>query len=171
LAFGRDYLILNPTDGRPVSMTTFDAPAPPGPSPLNCREPPGPQGTEVRSIGDLGAAVEVLASSKQAYAAYECDHQLVLAAPALSDVTEDATGAFVEAFNLAVALEPERPERCPPGHADRFISAVTAAEAMWETAEAHAVQLGIAGYDPAQRAQIRRARRLGSGAAGGYSGR
>jgi hypothetical protein len=158
-AFERAFLILNPGTGRRVSMTTFDAldvpPTQPGP-PGGAETPRA--GLPPVAINDLATAIQVLASVKEAYAAYECDYQRVLAAPALSDVTEDATGAFIEAFGLAVALEPERPERCPPAHAARFVSAVAVAETAWEAAEAHATRIGIAGYDPAQRAQIRRAR-------------
>jgi hypothetical protein len=158
-AFERAFLLLNPSTGRRVSMTTFDAPdlPPPQPGPPGWVETPRADLPPV-AINDLGTAIQVLASVKEAYAAYECDYQRVLAAPALSDVTEDATGAFIEAFNLAVALEPERRERCPPAHAARFVSAVAVAETTWEAAEAHANRLGIAAYDPAQRTQIRRAR-------------
>jgi hypothetical protein len=158
-AFERAFLILNPSTGHRVSMTKFAAPNPPPtqPAPPARADTPGAELPAV-TINDLGTAIQVLASVKEAYAAYECDYQRVLAAPALSDVTEDTTGAFVEAFNLAIALEPERPERCPPAHAARFVSAVAVAETAWETAEAHANRLGIAGYDPVQRTQIRRAR-------------
>lgn len=158
-AFERDFLILDPSSGRRVSMAAFGGPdRPHAPS-----RPRAGAGTAAAAptpvaINDIGTAIQVLASVKEAYAAYECDYQRVLAAPALSDVSEDATGAFIEAFNLAVALEPERPELCPPAHAARFVAAVAVAETAWEAAESHANRLGIAGYDPAQRAQIRRAR-------------
>lgn len=70
-AFERDYLILDPTNGRQVSMTTFDSPAPIATAPLERRDPKQSPGTEVLALADLSTAVEVLASIKQAYAAYE----------------------------------------------------------------------------------------------------
>ena len=142
-------LIADPVTGHRRSMTAFDAPVPLHP-PDAATRPTAPL--------DLSTALEILGSVKEAYAAYECDYQRVLAAPALADVTEDATAAFIEAFGLAVALEPEHPDQCPPMHAARFVSAVAAAERTWEVAEAQAIRLGIANFDPAQRTQIRRAR-------------
>lgn len=169
-------VIADPTTGRRISMTRFDAPPPtlPRSAPSTAASRSTPSTTtetatsdpnqnptaerQPRGIDDLATALDVLASVKEAYAAYECDYQRVLAAPALADVTEDATATFVEAFQQAVALEPEDPRHCPPGHAARFIAAVSAAEAAWEAAEANATRLGIAGFDPAERTQIRRAR-------------
>lgn len=157
--FEQTFLVLEPTGRRRVSMIAFDAvPLPPPVSDPQVRISVPPGDPDAATIDDLATAIDVLASIKQAYAAYECDYQRVLAAPALADVAEDSTAAFVDAFHLAVGLEPERPEHCPPTHVARFTAAVAAAENAWEAAESNAIRLGIAGYDPVQRTQIRRAR-------------
>ncbi len=107
----------------------------------------------------LGEAVALLGSVKTAYAGYELDARKLLAYPALIDPQDPISATWFEAFGQACALEPEDPTRCPPDHADRFISAVLVAEKAWEAAEANARAVALDHLDTEQRNRIRRARR------------
>ena len=104
-------------------------------------------------------AVALLGSVKSAYAAYEFDARKLLTYPALIDPQDAISTAWYEAFAHACALEPEDPQRCPPDHAARFVTATLAAEKAWEAAEANARAVALDHLDAGQRNRIRRARR------------
>jgi len=104
-------------------------------------------------------AVALLDSVKSAYAAYELDARKLLTYPALIDPQDPISVAWYEAFEQACALEPEDPQRCPPGHAARFVTATLMAEQAWEAAEANARAVALDHLDAGQRNRIRRARR------------
>jgi len=107
----------------------------------------------------LDEAVALLGSVKSAYAGYELDARKLLAYPALTDPQDAISIAWYEAFGQACALEPENPTRCPPDHADRFITAVLVAEKAWEAAETNARVVALDHLDAEQRNRLRRARR------------
>ncbi|MGI8415379.1 MAG: hypothetical protein ACR2P2_04075 [Nakamurella sp.] len=107
----------------------------------------------------LDEAVALLGSVKSAYAGYELDARKLLAYPALIDPQDSISATWYEAFGQACALEPEDPKRCPPDHADRFVTAVLVAEKAWEAAEANARAVALDHLDAEQRNRLRRARR------------
>jgi len=111
------------------------------------------------TVTTLGEAVALIGSVKTAYAGYELDARKLLAYPALIDLQDPISATWFEAFGQACALEPEDPTRCPPDHADRFVSAVLVAEKAWEAAEANARAVALDHLDAEQRNRIRRARR------------
>lgn len=110
-------------------------------------------------VTTLDEAVALLVSIKSAYASYELDARKLLAYPALVDPQDPISAGWYEAFELARALEPEDPNRCPPDHADRFIAAVLVAEKTWEAAEMNARTVALDHLDAQDRNRIRRARR------------
>jgi len=107
----------------------------------------------------LDEAVALLGSVKSAYAGYELDARKLLTYPALIDPQDSISATWYEAFEQACALQPEDSKRCPSDHADRFVTAVLAAEEAWEAAEANARAVALDYLDAEQRNRLRRARR------------
>lgn len=111
------------------------------------------------TVTTLDEAIALFGSVKSAYAGYELDARKLLAYPALIDPQDPISATWYEVFGQACALEPEDSTLCPPAHADRFITAVLAAEKAWEAAEANARAVALDHLDAEQRNRLRRARR------------
>lgn len=104
------------------------------------------------------AAVERHRRTAEAYAAFECDPEVVLRLPALADVTQPATARFIDAFAEAGAL---LTERFPPApHVQQFVAAAERAAAAWAAARDAAVRIRDAGFGTGDRAAIEHIRVL-----------
>jgi hypothetical protein len=103
-------------------------------------------------------AVERHHATMRAYAAFECDIAEVLRLPGLADVTQPATGRFIDAFAEAGAL---RTDAFPgPEFAPRFIVAAEHAHRAWTAAVEAAQRTRDARFDPRERALLDQVRTL-----------
>jgi hypothetical protein len=111
---------------------------------------PAPVRDTVRLRWD--AAVARHAETARAYAAFECDPEAVLHRPALADVTEPATGRFVDAFAEATALSTDAYPG--PQSGERFVQAAEAAARAWQAAVDAADRVRTARFAPGERALL-----------------
>jgi hypothetical protein len=98
------------------------------------------------------AAVDRHAATARAYAAFECDPTAVLHRPALADVTEPATGRFIDAFAEATALATTEYPGQEAGQ--RFVAAAEKAERAWTAAVETADRVRAARFAPGERAMV-----------------
>jgi hypothetical protein len=98
------------------------------------------------------AAVDRHAATARAYAAFECDPTAVLHRPALADVTEPATGRFIDAFAEATALATTEYPGQEAGQ--RFVAAAEKAERAWTAAVETADRVRAARFAPGERAVV-----------------
>jgi hypothetical protein len=98
------------------------------------------------------AAVDRHAATARAYAAFECDPAAVLHRPALADVTEPATGRFIDAFAEATALATTEYPGQEAGQ--RFVAAAEKAERAWTAAVETADRVRAARFAPGERAVV-----------------
>ncbi|WP_214366213.1 hypothetical protein [Pseudonocardia sp. H11422] len=98
------------------------------------------------------AAVRRHAATSRAFADFECDPGAVLRRPVLADVSQPATGRFVEAFAESSALATD----AYPGrtHAELFAAAAEYAERAWHAAVQAADRIRAARFAPGERALL-----------------
>jgi hypothetical protein len=98
------------------------------------------------------------ATVRAEYAAYECDPMNVLRLPALTDVSVESTGRFVDAFAHAQALETD--SMPPVQHAAEFVAAADRAVRAWRAACDAAERIRLSRLSAAERGSVERAIKL-----------